>query len=125
LKREREAYQKKTLQEHDEFELKLTTISEGFESDQNHALLDLVKELKENKVNHNNEEDKNSDEVITNNDVIEGNNKRKNEEVSNNGEIHTSKKAKYLATGLLIGLAPWVIHNLPLVQQHLQNFPFI
>jgi len=118
------AYQK-TLQEHDEFERKLTKISEEFESEQNRALLDLVKELNDNRMDGDREEGKRSHK-ITGNIVIERKNKRKNEEMlDNDGEIHTSKKAKYVAVGVLVGLATWIVNNFPLLQQHLQNFPFI
>nr|CAG8450305.1 4518_t:CDS:2 [Entrophospora candida] len=97
-----ETYQK-TFQEFDEFEQNLTAISDEFENNQKHALLNLVKGFNDNK--------------------------RKIEKEVEGEEVSTSKKVKYVAAGAgiagLLSLAPWVLDNLPLLQQHLQNLPFI
>ncbi|CAJ0922577.1 6172_t:CDS:2 [Entrophospora sp. SA101] len=122
------AYQR-TFQEFDEFEQNLTAISDEFENNQKHALLNLVKGFNDNKVEDDHDEKDEKPQEITNNNDVERKNKRKIEKEVEGEEVSTSKKVKYVAAGAgiagLLSLAPWVLDNLPLLQQHLQNLPFI
>ncbi|CAH1760634.1 1264_t:CDS:2 [Entrophospora sp. SA101] len=127
-KKKKEPYQR-TFQEFDEFEQNLTAISDEFENNQKHALLNLVKGFNDNKVEDDHDEKDEKPQEITNNNDVERKNKRKIEKEVEGEEVSTSKKVKYVAAGAgiagLLSLAPWVLDNLPLLQQHLQNLPFI